>query len=109
MSIAYPPRDERVPNSGVENVMSDDFFEASPLLLDEDEVESFQDDESPSDDVLCLLEENARLRSLVVTLSNLLGDLPDREWKDAVASALNGRTARRAKIDTVCVSGQPSD
>ncbi len=38
---------------------------------------------SNSGDVLLLLEENARLRALAVKLSNLLGDLPVREWEDA--------------------------
>jgi hypothetical protein len=57
----------------------DEFFAAlSPLL---EEAARLQADQSPrreSDDLLLLLEENARLRKLAVKLSNLLGDLPER-------------------------------
>jgi hypothetical protein len=35
-----------------------------------------------------LLEENARLRALAVSLSNLLGGLPVREWQHATATTL---------------------
>ena len=56
----------------------DKFFAAlSPLL---EEVDSLQADEPPyreGNDILLLLEENARLRKLAVRLSNLLGDLPE--------------------------------
>ena len=50
----------------------------SPLL---DEVDGLRGDETrpqETDNVLVLLEENARLRKLAVKLSNLLGDLPER-------------------------------
>jgi hypothetical protein len=50
----------------------------SPLL---EEAARLQADQSPrreTDDLLLLLEENARLRKLAVKLSNLLGDLPER-------------------------------
>lgn len=49
----------------------------SPLL---DEVDGLRDDEAPlkADNLSVLLEENARLRKLAVKLSNLLGDLPER-------------------------------
>jgi len=49
------------------------------LVLALEEVAGLQRDESPhreTDDLLLLLEENSRLRKLVVQLSNLLGDLP---------------------------------
>ena len=36
--------------------------------------------------VLSLTKENARLRALAVGLSNLVGDLPVREWEDAARS-----------------------
>jgi hypothetical protein len=48
----------------------------SPLL---EEVVELQGDEAPdraTNDVLPLIEKNARLRRLAVRLSNLLGDLP---------------------------------
>jgi hypothetical protein len=50
----------------------------SPLL---DEVDGLRGDEArpqETDNVMVLLEENARLRKLAVKLSNLLGDLPER-------------------------------
>ena len=49
---------------------------------------------SNSGDVLLLLEENARLRALAVKLSNLLGDLPVREWEDAGAAGPDGPLMR---------------
>jgi hypothetical protein len=75
----------------------DDFFDVlSPQL---EEAPSFPDDASPRQavhDVLSLLEENARLRALAVKLSNLLGDLPVREWEDAMAcTALGERSVGR--------------
>jgi hypothetical protein len=67
--------------SAVDDAMSSDAFKLlSPQLLEE-----FDDDESPSDEVLRLLEENARLRALAVELSNLLGNLSGREWNAALA------------------------
>jgi hypothetical protein len=48
----------------------------SPLL---DEVDGLREDEAreqESNNVMLLLEENARLRKLAVKLSNLLGNLP---------------------------------
>ena len=50
----------------------------SPLL---DEVDGLRGDEArpqETDNVMVLLEENARLRKLAVKLSNLLGDLPEQ-------------------------------
>ena len=50
----------------------------SPLL---DEVDGLRGDEAlhqETDNVVVLLEENARLRKLAVKLSNLLGDLPEQ-------------------------------
>jgi len=50
----------------------------SPLL---DEVDGLRGGESmhqEADNVVLLLEENARLRKLAVKLSNLLGDLPEQ-------------------------------
>jgi hypothetical protein len=55
----------------------DEFSDVLELALEE--VSGLQRDESPhrkTDDLLLLLEENARLRKLAVQLSNLLGDLP---------------------------------
>jgi hypothetical protein len=47
----------------------------SPLL---EEAETFESQQAEANDLLQLLEENARLRKLAVKLSNLLGDLPER-------------------------------
>ena len=50
----------------------------SPLL---DEVDGLRGDDAlhqETDNVVVLLEENARLRKLAVKLSNLLGDLPEQ-------------------------------
>src|SRR5258707_12482440 len=71
----------------------DEFFNAlSPLL-----EEALRDEESPSQgirNVLSLRDENARLRALAVKLSNLVGDLPVREWEDAVAACAAGPPMR---------------
>ena len=81
MSNEYSSRNKkREVISAVDGVMSSDAFKLSPQLLEE-----FDDDESPSDEVLRLLEENARLRALAVELSNLLGNLSGREWNAALA------------------------
>jgi hypothetical protein len=55
----------------------DEFFDALRPALEE--AAGLQGDESPrreTNDLLLLLEENARLRKLAVQLSNLVGDLP---------------------------------
>jgi hypothetical protein len=55
----------------------DEFFDFLVLALEE--VAGLHRDESPhreTDDLSLLLQENTRLRKLVVQLSNLLGDLP---------------------------------
>jgi hypothetical protein len=91
MGIGNSPRDSKQgPASSTGDAGVDEFFGAlSPLLGDEASFPEREppEDESPPDDVLWLLEENARLRALAVKLSNVLGDLPDRAWKEAVARA----------------------
>lgn len=68
MSIGHPPRDRQD--------QRDEFLAAlSPLL---EEVGIFESQQAEANDLLRLLEENARLRKLAVKLSNLLGDLPER-------------------------------
>ena len=104
MGIGRPPHNKQDRLSALlraaDNVVSlrhrgDEFFDLlSPLL---EEAASFPDDESPRQgihNVLSLREENARLRALAVNLSNLVGDLPVREWEDAVA-ACAGRPLMR--------------
>ena len=67
MSIGYPPRKPPPPR--------DEFLAAlSPLLEEAAGLESHQ---TEGNDLMLLLEENARLRKLAVKLSNLLGDLPE--------------------------------
>jgi hypothetical protein len=82
MSNEYSSRNKKPEViSTVGDVMSSDALKRlSPQLLEE-----FDDDESPSDEVLRLLEENARLRALAVELSNLVGNLSGREWNAALA------------------------
>jgi hypothetical protein len=95
MGIGDPPRSKKDRRLGVDNVVSlrhpgDGFFDVlSPLL---EEAATSRDDESPRrklHNVLSLSKENARLRALAVGLSNLLGDLPVREWEDAARSRRN--------------------
>ena len=96
MSIGRPPHNKQdrltVLLRAADNVVSlrhrgDEFFDAlSPLL---EEAANLPDDEKPRQaihNVLSLREENARLRVLAVQLSNLVGDLPVREWEDAVVA-----------------------
>lgn len=96
MGIGHPPHNKHDRLGGLhratDNVVSlrhrgDEFFDVlSPLL---EEAATFPDDELPRQgihDALSLLEENARLRVLAVKLSNLLGDLPVREWENAAAA-----------------------
>ena len=82
MSIG-PYNKQNLPLRGADNVLpsphrgDDEFFDVLGPALEE--VAGLQRDESPhqeTNDLLLLLEENARLRKLAVQLSNLLGDLP---------------------------------
>jgi hypothetical protein len=101
MGIGRPPHNKQDRLSALlraaDNVVplrhqGDEFFDLlSPLL---EEAASLPDDESPRQgihNVLSLREENARLRALAVNLSNLVGDLPVREWEDAVAACADRR------------------
>ena len=55
----------------------DEFFATlSPLLEEAAKLGAVRPPRREADDLLLLLEENARLRKLAVKLSNLLGDLP---------------------------------
>jgi len=78
-------------HSPADHARSDDALE----LLTPHLSEEFDDDESPSNEVLRLLEENARLRALAVELSRLVGNLPDGEWGAALTSADTIRSIRR--------------
>ena len=90
-----PHSKTRKMNSTADDIMSGDAPERlSPQLLEE-----FDDDETPSNEVIRLLEENAQLRALAVELSNLLGNLPNEEWRAALTSAAAIRSIRR-KIAT---------
>jgi hypothetical protein len=75
-----PLREENASLQGVESPhQGDEFFDVLASALEE--AAGLQGDESPhqeTNDLLLLLEENARLRKLAVQLSNLLGDLPER-------------------------------
>jgi hypothetical protein len=68
MNIGHPPHDRQD--------QRDDFLAAlSPLL---EEAKTLESQQAQANDLLLLLEQNARLRKLAVKLSNLLGDLPER-------------------------------
>ncbi len=68
MSIGHPPHNRQD--------QREEFLAAlSPLL---EEAEIFESQRAEANDLLLLLEENARLRKLAVKLSNLLGDLPEQ-------------------------------
>ena len=67
MSAGYPPQ-------GDEDLLA----ALSPLLEEAAKLGADQPPHRESNDLLRLLEENARLRKLAVKLSNLLGDLPAR-------------------------------
>jgi hypothetical protein len=102
MSIEHPPHDRQARREAFRNVehagnvvplrednsvrqpndaphQGDELLTAlSPLL---DEVDGLRGDDAlhqETDNVVVLLEENARLRKLAVKLSNLLGDLPEQ-------------------------------
>ena len=67
MRTGYPPQGD------------DELFAAlSPLLEEAAKIGADQPPHRQPNDLLRLLEENARLRKLAVKLSNLLGDLPAR-------------------------------
>jgi hypothetical protein len=80
MGIEHLPRNRNGFRRG-DNLVSarhpaDEFFDLlSPLL---EEAATFEDHQLPRQERL--LKENARLRALAVELSNLLGDLPVRDW-----------------------------
>lgn len=100
MSIEYPPHDSQARrdafrivehNDNVVPLREDDVRQSveAPLPADElltalspllDEVDGLRSDETPREigNIPVLLEENARLRKLAIQLSNLLGDLPEK-------------------------------
>src|SRR5258707_5727937 len=104
MGIGHPPQNKQdrlgVLLRAADNVVplrhrSDELFDTlSPLL---EEAATFPDEEAPRQrihNILSLREENTRLRGLAVELSNLVGELPVREWQDAVAACADGPPVR---------------
>ncbi len=91
MGIGQPPR-KKQDRSGVDNVVSlrqpdDEFFDVLSPLLEEAATSTHNDPPGQEPhNLLWLSKENARLRALAVGLSNLLGNLPVREWDDAARS-----------------------
>lgn len=85
--------DSTVPQQGIadanvsKSLRRDDVLLATlaPLLEEVADLQGGQPPHHAANDVLRLLEENARLRKLAIKLSNLLGDLPA-----SVASASRG-------------------
>jgi hypothetical protein len=81
MSIGHPPHGD------------DEFFATlSPLLEEAEKLGANQAPRREADDLLLLLEENARLRKLAVELSNLLGDLPERAASEIEPGSSRGAT-----------------
>lgn len=89
MGIGHPPR-KKQDRGGMDNVVSlrqpgDEFFDVlSPLLEEPVPVKGKGSPRQEFHNVVSLSKENARLRALAIGLSNLLGDLPVRQWEDAV-------------------------
>ena len=74
MEIVYPPRKEpdrldQTPHRGDDYDYMDDFL---PLLEENERLEADKSDAEDVNEILSLLAENAQLRGLVVTLSNIL-------------------------------------
>jgi hypothetical protein len=60
----------------------EEFFDRlSPLLAEAVRVPGDESSRSETNNVLSLLDENARLRALAVKLSNVVGDLPSHFWQ----------------------------
>jgi len=91
MGIGQAPH-KKQDRSGVDNVVSlrqphDEFFDVLSPLLEEAATSTHNDPPGQEPhNMLWLSKENARLRALAVGLSNLLGNLPVREWDDAARS-----------------------
>jgi hypothetical protein len=104
MGIGHPPHNKRdrhgVLLRAADSVApprqwGDEFCDGSSSLPVQ--AATFPGDKSPRQgihNVLSLREENARLRALAVKLSNIVGDLPVREWEDAVAAGADGSPLR---------------
>jgi hypothetical protein len=89
MGIGHPPRNRKPRRRGDDNVVvlrrpDDEFFDILSPLLEEDGIaEGGEPPRQARPNVSSLAQENARLRALAIGLSNLLGDLPVRQWEDA--------------------------
>jgi hypothetical protein len=70
-----PPRQRARPGELVGNPRTENVL---PLRSDHAVLPTRASTDRESRDIALLLEDNARLRKLAVQLSNLLGDLPDR-------------------------------
>lgn len=72
MEIVCPPGNERDRLDQTTH-RGDDYMDDIPPLLEENEwLEADKSDAENTNDILSLLEENAQLRGLVVTLSNII-------------------------------------
>ncbi len=76
MEIAYPLRNERDILDGTPR-RDDDYMDDILPLLEENERLGADKSEVDTNEISSLLEENAQLRGLVVTLSNMLKSVPD--------------------------------
>jgi len=72
MEIVYPPRKERDILDGTPHRGNDYMDDILPLLEENARLGANKSDAENANDIFSLLEENAQLRGLVVTLSNIM-------------------------------------
>ncbi len=72
MEIVYPPRNERYILDATPHRGDDYMDEIVPLLEENERLGAGKSDAKHTNDISSLLEENAQLRGLVVTLSNIM-------------------------------------
>ena len=72
MEIVYQPRNQRDRLDQTPHRGDDYMVDILPLLEENERLGADKSDAENSNDILSLLEENAQLRGLVVTLSNIM-------------------------------------
>ena len=72
MEIVYPPRNEQGILEGTPHRGDDYLDDILPLLEENERLGADKSDAEKTKDISSLLEENAQLRELVVTLSNII-------------------------------------
>jgi hypothetical protein len=72
VEIVYPPRNERGTLEGTPHRGDDYLDDILPLLEENERLGADKSNAENTNDISSLLEENAQLRELVVTLSNIM-------------------------------------